>query len=253
MGQLTRWLRTTRSRLRLAQARGCLAGAALLMLALGMSGLLLPMLAASAAPARAAAAVSPLKGRPTRTPRPTSTPTATAAPSPTPTATGGVSPTAVPTATATAAASTAAATGTGGQAGSDDGGAQADAAPLGWLAGWGLGAVIVGMLGLAACIVLLNRVAARNSRQAAFASPTHRTTPARLNQLHHLLPTRQAAPPLTAGEAAEPPLEDDEWQPVPPALETPPATPLKPPRWMIEAGLLKEETGELPAEQPPEP
>lgn len=260
MGQLTCWRRARRCQLRLAQARGSLAGAALLVLALGVSGLLLSTQATSAAPARAAA-VSPFKGRPTRTPRPALTPTAPAAPSPTPTMPGIVGPTAVPTAATTPAAPTAAATGTsspgagtGGQGGSRGGGAQANAAPLGWLAGWGLGVVIAGALGLVACIVLLFRVAARDSRQTAFAPPAPRTTPARLNQLHHLLPTRQAAPLMTAGEAAEPPPEaDDGWQPLPPAPETPPSTPLKPPRWMIEAGLLKEETGELPAEQPPEP
>lgn len=259
MGQLTRWLRATRCLLRLARARGTLAGAALLMLTLGVAGLLLPMLAVSPAPVRAAAVVSPLKGHPTRTPRPTRTLTATAAPSPTPTAPGTVGPTAVPTAAPTPAAPTAAATGTGspgvgGQDGSRDSSTQAGAALLGWLAGWGLGAVIAGALGLAVCLALLKRVTARDSRWAAFGSPAHRTTPARLNQLHHLLPARQAAPPLGAGEAGEPPLEeDDEWQPLPSAQEPPPSAPLKPPRWMIEAGLLKGETGELPAEQPPEP
>jgi hypothetical protein len=47
--------------------------------------------------------------------------------------------------------------------------------------------------------------------------------------------------------------EDDAWTPLLSPQEAPPSAPIKPPRWLIDAGLLKDDTGELPAQEPPEP
>jgi hypothetical protein len=72
------------------------------------------------------------------------------------------------------------------------------------------------------------------------------------------LPARDAARPwqqrvLPGRRAQALPEEDDVWDPLPPLPEPPASAPLKPPGWMIEAGLLKEESGEWPAADPQGP
>jgi hypothetical protein len=208
----------------------------LLTLALFIAGLLLITPAASAAPApvrvEAEAAALPFSHRPTRTPTPTPT----------------SKPTRTPTARPTTVAPTLAATQTvhhgthGGQARSANGGAQAAGSSLGVLLGWGLGALVVALLVFGLVLVLFTRRTARKP-QPAFAPRVPGPTQARLTQLHQLLPTRKAAPLVEEG---------DTWEPLPSGQETPAAAPLKPPRWMIEAGLLAEDTGEPPAVNPPE-
>ena len=131
----------------------------------------------------------------------------------------------------------------GGQAGSGNGGAQAADGSLGALLGWGLGALVVALLAFGLFLVRFTRRMARQHQQPAFAPPVPGPTPARLTQLHQVLPAREAAPLLEEG---------DTWEPRPPGQETPSVSALKPPRWMIEAGLLKEDTSDQPAADPPE-
>lgn len=252
MRQLPRFLTVARFRLRLVLVQGVLAGAVLLILGLGVSGSFFSAPAASAAPAEAA--VSAFKPRPTRTrmppihtPTPTPTPTATAAP--VPTATPMKKPVAAITAVGSGTARSGA--GGGGSAGSGDGGADA---PLGSLLVWGLGALVIALLGFGGFIVLFSRRAARGPQQPAFAPPARQPTRARLNQLHQLLPARPPTSPPSAEDTVEPMAgEDDAWTPLLSPQEAPPSAPIKPPRWLIDAGLLKDDTGELPAQEPPEP
>jgi hypothetical protein len=107
---------------------------------------------------------------------------------------------------------------------------------------------MVALLGFSVFLVLFTRRAAREPQQPAFPPPPQKPARARLNQLRQMLPARHAAPPAAAGEAAAPTLgEGYTWEPLPPLHEAPVSPPLKPPPWMIEAGLMKEDTGELPA------
>jgi hypothetical protein len=238
-----------RFRLRLASVRGMLAGGIFLSLALVVAGLFLflPTISTSVPPARAgqAAVTSPYQIRPRRTPRPTPPPTPT--PRPTSTPTVAPSPTALPTETATAAGTLDSSAQAGDASGSGKEDAQADGVSPGTLLGWGLGALAVGVFGT--FILLFTRRTARAEQQLPFAPPTKKPTQARLNQLYRLLPARQATL-SSAAERAEPeplPEADHDWEPLPPLQETSTMSPLKPPRWLIEAGLLKADSGEWPA------
>jgi hypothetical protein len=93
--------------------------------------------------------------------------------------------------------------------------------------------------------ILLNACRLHHAEQPSpFAPPTR----ARLNQLYQLLPARQAAPIGEAEELAEPQLEEDPgWQPLPLQQETGQPSLIKPPRWLIDAGLLPAASGEWPA------
>ena len=237
-GPWTRWPPAIHFRPKRAPVSGRLAGVTLLTLALFVAGLLLNPPAASAAPAQVRvegqAAALPISHRPRRTPTPT--PTATVVPTPTAT------PTTMATVTPTAATPTMHAGTHGGQSGSASGGAQTADDSLGALLGWGLGALVVALLVFGLVLVLFTRRTARQSQRPAFASPVPGPTQARLTQLHQVLPTREAAPLLEEGTT---------WELLPPSQETPASSPLPPPRWMIEAGLLTENTGDQPAADPP--
>ncbi len=219
MMRLPQWLTARRQR------RSMLAGAALLILALALLGLLAIPAASADASAGLAAAVGPFKP-PTRTPRATRTPTptvtATPSPTPTPTAALAASPTAAPTAipaTPTATETVKPGASSGGQDTIDN--APTADAPSGPLLGWGLAALLVALLGFGGFMVLLTRRPTASSR---------------------------------AAQGQGEPLEQDQgWEPLIPTRELPAATPLKPPRWMIEAGLLKEDSAELPAADRQEP
>lgn len=241
------WRIATRFRQRQTLVRGALLGV-LLSLALCVSGLLLipPAATAAAAPAQGQReAAAPLfSPRPTRTPRPTQT--ATVAPSPTAT------PTLAPTATATRTGSVG--THPGGQTGTRATGAQTTASPLGEWLWWGLGVLVLALLGLGGFLLLVTRRTARASQTPEFAPHAPPPTRARLNQLHQLLPARDVAPPLAPWQAAAPLLEEDHaWNPLPPPQQPLMWAPLSPPRWLIEAGLLKGETKEQPVGDPLEP
>lgn len=248
MEDVTPWRTATRYRQRQTQIRGVLLGVLLLSLALAACGLLLTSLAASATSVpvlvQGEAAPPLFRPRPTRTPRPTQT--ATVAPSPTAT------PTLAPTATATGTGSVG--THPGGQAGTGAAGTQTTASPPGALLMWGLGVLVIALLGFGGFLVLLTRRTARASQPSEFAPRAPRPTLARLNQLHQLLPARHVAPPLAPGHAAEPLLEENHaWNPLAPRQKPLMWAPLNPPRWLIEAGLLKGETEEQSAGYPLEP
>lgn len=236
MGNVPLWRGATRCHRRRAPVRGALVRV-LLMLALGVAGLLLlpPATSAAVAPAQgqredAAPLVRP--PRPTRTPPPS--PTATDAPSPTAT------PTLAPTATATSTSR--AGTHAGGQPGAA--GAQTTAPPLGAGLWWGLGVLVLALLGFGGFLVLVTRRTARVPQPAGGAPQAQHATRARLNQLRQVLPARHVAPPQAAGRTAEPLLEaDSPWKPLSPPQKPLMWAPLSPPRWLIEAGLLQEESG----------
>lgn len=251
-GQAPSWPLVTPCRLTLTWRVSVLAEIMLITLLLGVLVLLLSTPAASAAPAHTlmgrGAAISPLKPRPTRTPTPTSnpspTPTATATPKPTssPTAPVAPSPTALSTPTATlipTAAPTAKGspdTSNGESNGPGDGEAQTATPLRGALLWWGMGALVVVMLGFGGVLMLFTRRAAQVSRSLDFATSAQRPTPARLNHRNQMLPAHDTVPPLTTEGRSE----------------TMAAAPTKPPRWLIEAGLLKEDTQERPAVDPQE-
>lgn len=255
MGHGTRWRGAIRFLPERTPVRGVLVGLALLTLALGATGLCLTTPAAAPAHVRVAgeAAAPAFRPRPTRTPPPTSTPM------PTPTVTIAPSPTVTPTALPTTTAPTAAATGTSGsgttptgQAGSGAEAAQTPS-PLGALLGWGLGALVVAVLGFGVLLVLFTRRTARAKQHPAFALPAQRAARARLNQLHQLLPTRQGEPPLAAGGTAETRREEGHaWEPLGSPPKPPRPVPLQPPRWLIESGWLKGDYGDLPTADPQE-
>ncbi len=238
-------LRVNRFRRTLLPVRGTLAGGILLFLALGMSGLFFSPPAASARSASAGmepAVTSPFKGRPTHTPTPT--PTA----QPTPTSIVIPSPTAPPTQTALATVTADQGTKREGAPGAGKGQAQSASSASNLLLGWGLGALV----GLGAVfgvfILLFTRRTARLEQRTPFAPPSHRPARVRLNYLHRLLPVRQALPMAAMDRTAELLEEDQDWQPLPPLQEEVSPPPLKPPRWLIDAGLLPGDTGtRLPA------
>ncbi|GEM_PF-2847259 len=270
--------------MRLEHWRSILAGAALLALALMASWLLMAPSGASAeggaGPGTAVAYSNqrPPTHTPTHGPTPTSTatptqtatatssPTATAtrAPTPTPTRTGGSnspptatttphpaapSATATPTESPPATATANVAAGGSGSPGSGDDTIQASDTPPGLLV-WGVGALVLLIFG--GLIVLFVRLAPPQEQRTL--DLLTRTSA----QAHPNLPARQArrgrraAPPTPAGGAAEPPKEGQLWK-LPPPQEPRPQAPLKPPRWLIDAGLLKEDTGEQPAKDAREP
>ncbi len=270
--------------MRLEHWRSILAGAALLALALMASWLLIAPSGASAdGGAGPGTTVSysnqrPPTHTPTHGPTPTSTatssptatatssPTATAtrAPTPTPTRTGGSgspptattaphpaapSATATPTEFPTATAAVNVAAGGSGSAGSGDEPAPASDTPPGLLV-WGLGALVLLIFG--GLIALFVRLAPPQEQRTL--DVLTRTSA----QMRPNLPARQArrgrraAPPMPAGGAAEPPKEGQLWK-LPPPQEPRPQAPLKPPRWLIDAGLLKGDTGEQPAKDSQEP
>jgi hypothetical protein len=110
---------------------------------------------------------------------------------------------------------------------------------------------------------LLTRRTARQHQRTTLAPLAPRPTPARLTQLHQVLPAREAAPRLSAEGEAEPlleegdsweplPEEDDSWEPLPPPWETPSSAPLKPPRWLIESGWLNRDARDQSAPDAPE-
>lgn len=231
------WRGAARFQRRRALVRGALVRV-LLTLALGVAGLLLLPPAASAAAATAQGqregAAPPVRPRPTRTPPPS--PTATIALSPTAT------PTLAPSATATSTAG--AGIRAGGQTGTEAAGAQTTAPPLGAGLWWGLGVLLLTLLGFGGFLVLLTRRTARVPQPAGFDPHAQHPTRARLNQLHQVLPARPVAPPRAAGRTAEPlPEEDHPWKPLSPPQRPLVWAPLSPPRWLIEAGLLKEASG----------
>lgn len=234
MKRAFRQMKVTPFRLTRRRVQAVLAGVALLALALGAAGLFysIPAAQASVGPGAAAA---PFRPHPTRTPRPTRTPTptptATATPTPSPTATLAPTRTAVPTTAATAAAASKAKLDASREV--DDSGSQAVSG--GSLLAWGVGMMLAVGLGLGVFAVLLARRASR-AQQPAFAAPAGRPDAKRLNQLYHPLPARSSAPQVD---------EDEGWEPLTLPEEPPPLAAPKPPRWLIEAGLLKDETGEL--------
>jgi hypothetical protein len=103
--------------------------------------------------------------------------------------------------------------------------------------------VLVAGSGFGLLFVLFARHASR-IQQPVFGVPTGQAGYKRLNQLYRPLPARSSAP---QGK------EDEDWEVLTPPEEPPPPAALKPPRWMIEAGLLRDETGELFAADPQEP
>jgi hypothetical protein len=228
------WPVVTRLRLGLARQQNVLTGVALPILLLGIAGPLLFTQAAFSLPAHAhvgrAAAVGPFKGRPTRTP----TPTPTSTPVLTPTVTVTTDPTRAPTGTEQPSTGSIDSAGPGGE-GRQTPTVPADAAP--W---WGLGVLVGTLLVFGAFILLFIRRTAHQNQSPALVSPPQKGRQGRPIPYSQMLPTRQA--PQQAGEDAGDALREEcqAWEPVPSA-------PLKPPRWLIEAGLLKEETGDLPA------
>lgn len=223
-----------------------LAGATLLTLALAVSGLILPASAASAAPFKPP-------------PRPTATPTQPrSTPTPRPTATTAPGPTATAAATAPAAATSTAhpGTNTGGTNGAGSTQSQSAASLLWSSLLWGLGAVVVALLMLGAFIWLFARRAARE-RQQQSAFPDYARAPSRerLNQLYQMLPSRNVpAPTEEEREAAETPLAEEDTAPLwtSPSEVSWPSSP-RPPQWLTEAGLLKDNTLKDSAKkQPPE-
>jgi hypothetical protein len=118
------------------------------------------------------------------------------------------------------------------------------------LLAWGLGALALLVFG--ALIALFVRLTPPQE-QPVFDSSIQKPGHARLNKARQVRPERHAAQPMPAGDAAEPPLKEGQLWKLPPPEEPRPQAPLKPPRWLIDAGLLKEETGNLPAEDSREP
>lgn len=255
MKRLTRWAPAScfrREQVRLGSV--LLAGVTLLTLVLVVSGLML------FTPAASAAAPFRPPPRPTATPtaQPTSTPTPrpTAAATPRPTAT--TAPTAAPKLAATSTVHPG--TNTGGTAGAGAGGTQTTASLLLSSLIWGLGAIAVTLLIFAAFIWLSARRAARERQQRpdpAFAPHVQGPSRARLNQLHQQLPARTASSPMPGDDEQEAEAtliaEGDTWQPLSPSQERPGSAPLKPPRWLIESGLLKDSAQERSPEAQQEP
>ncbi|HEX6779056.1 MAG TPA: hypothetical protein VF099_12690 [Ktedonobacterales bacterium] len=250
MKRLSRWRPLSLFRLGLLRFGGVvLAGAMLLALALAVSGLMLPASAASAAPFRPP-------------PRPTATPTQPrSTPTPRPTATTAPSPTATARATATSTAHPGANTGGTDAAGSTQ---SQSADSLLWSSlMWGLGAVIIALLGFGACIWLFTRRAARE-RQQQSAFPDHARAPSRerLNQLYQRLPSHNMPQPPPTEEkrgAAETTLTEEDTTPrwSAPSEVSWPSTP-RPPQWLTDAGILKsgplkDSAKEPPPEAPAEP
>lgn len=254
MKQLTRRAPVSPFRLGSARLGGVLlAGVMLLSLALMVSGLMLvdPVVSAAAPfkpPPRPTATATT---RPTATP--TRRPTATAASSPTraATPTTAARPTAATTATARPGAST------GGTAGAGTGGTQPAASFWRSSLLWGAAAMVAALAVFGLFLWLFTRRAARErQQQLAPASRAQGAARTRLNQLHQLLPARPASPPTSRGDEAEPAEvlvdEEDASQPQPPQ-ELPWSSSPRPPRWLIEAGLLKGSTGKQPPKAQPEP
>jgi hypothetical protein len=236
-------------RLRPAPVRGALAGGIFLSLALVVSVLLLfpPTVSTPVPPAKPgqAAAISPFQIRPRRTPRPTPTPTRTPQLTPTQSPTVAPNPTALPTGTATDAGTLDSSAQTGETSGSGKGGAQPAKFSPGILLGWGAG--MLALVAFSVFILLFARRASLAERQLLSAPHTQQPTRARLNQLRQLLPGRQAALPMSAEITKLPLEEDQDWEALPPLQGTPSLAPLKPPRWLIEAGLITADTGEWSA------
>lgn len=233
MKRLIRWRPISDFRPGLLRFAGVvLAGTTLLTLALAVSGLMLPASAASAAPFRppprpTATATQP---RSTRTPRPT----ATSTPGPTATAIA----TRVPTSTAHSGANT---------DGTDAAGStQAQSADsLLWSSLiWGLGAVMIALLGFGVFIWLFARRAARErQQQSAFPDYARASSRERLNQLYQRLPSRNVPQPPPTEEkrgAAETTLAEEDTAPrwSAPSEVSWPSTP-RPPQWLTDAGILK--------------
>lgn len=252
MKRLTRWRSASPFRRGLLCFGGVvLAGATLLILALAVSGLILPASAASAAPFRPSPRPTATATQPRSTPTPR--PTATTAPSPTATATA--------RAAATSTAHPGAHTGGKDAAGSTQ---SQSAASLLWSSLiWGLGAVIIALLGFGVFIWLFTRRAARE-RQQQSAFPDYARAPSRerLNQLYQLLPSRKAPqPPPTEEEwgAAETTLAEEDTAPRWSApSEVSWQSPPRPPQWLTDAGILKsgplkDSAREPPPEAPAEP
>jgi hypothetical protein len=267
MRSLIYWPTAARFKLRRAPLRGALAGAALPVLALGMIGLITTP-AASAAPAQPTANLRPPRTPPpTRTPTPTHipspppthTPTPTHTPSPTPTSTRTPRPTATPIRTATATP-TARAAGTGnlGTPGGSstrpgDGSPAADARS-GSLLLWGLGGLVAAALAVGTIVVLVMLRMNRAEQRPAFVPPAPRAAGPWRTEFRQVRPGLLALPSMPAEKTEEAlPEEDDGWEELTYSQQIPSVTPLQPPRWMIDAGLLKEETGERPAADQQEP
>jgi hypothetical protein len=224
--------RGTHVRLRQTQQRRVLMSPLLLVLLLGLVGLLCLTQAIFSESLQASegltAPVAPFKGRPTRTPRPTPT----SKPAPTPTATTPTVQTAVPTGTAQPSARS------GGQAG-PDGGAQAPDAPPGWLPWWGGGVLVGTLLIFGAFLWLFIRRTTRQESSPVFVSPAQRLK-------LHWRSTRRLWPWGARERGAPAPETDQGWELLP-TQELPSPLPFTPPRWLIDAGLLKRETGDPPA------
>ena len=228
------WPGVAHLRLGLAQQRHVLVGVALPILVLLIAGVLLFTQAAFSRPAHAgeerAAAVAPFKGRPTRTP----TPTPTSKPGPTPTITVTTDPTRVPTGIVRPG------TGSSGPAGPGGEDIQTpevatDAPP--W---WGLMVLVGTLLVFSTFIILFTRRQTHQHLSPALISPPQKARQRRLSALSQMLPTRHT-PPQGREDVGDSRLEARQTR------ESVPSPPIKPPRWLIEAGLLKDETGELPA------
>lgn len=244
MKQLTRWRSASPFRRGLLCFGGVvLAGATLLILALAVSGLMLPASAASAAPFRPSPRPTATATQPRSTPTPR--PTATTAPSPTAKATA--------RATATSTAHPGANTGGTGAAGSTQ---SQPANSLLWSSLlWGLGAVVAALLAFGVFIWLFTRRAAREGQQPAFTDHARASSRERLNQLYQLLPSRNVpAPPPTEEEwgAAETTLAEEDTAPrwSAPSEVSWQSSP-RPPQWLTDAGILKSGPLKGGAKEPP--
>jgi hypothetical protein len=261
--------RRTATRLRPGSAywRSVLAGVILLALILGASGLLISSLVTSTP--SASARVAQVEAIPSHTPKPTRTPhgpPATATPTPIPSATippspptpttGAPAPTATPPAAMATMAPTAAATRTlnpgAGRAGSAGSGGDSTPAADGPPGSLVLGLAALALLAFGVFMLLetrrVSRKEQRKEQPRTLPAAAQKTAPARLNQRHQVLPMQKAAPPKSAEDTAARRLEQG-------CTRKPPLTPqetlptsLKPPRWLIDAGLLKEDQWDLPAE-----
>lgn len=123
---------------------------------------------------------------------------------------------------------------------------------------WGLGGMVAALLICGICIWLFARRPLREYQpQPAFTSALHASSRQRLNQLHHVLPARKGAPPpsIQAGQQTAEPRSDEEaaGQPSASSQELPWATVPKPPQWLIDAGVLKQDGSEHPPGMQQEP